>query len=566
MDLVARAIDLALLHDRGLSPEESRRVSYVGTGLPKTTRTGLTVVGLQQTYLGVPIRTAVRSVVFGLGEPPTVTGRPVAVPPGTLTVPTTPAREAAYIACRQVADRAGSKGVSRRRPRLITRFPGPEGATALTKPGFETPLTASLRLVPREDGLALAWEVRLQLEEEGARWVVLISATDAKRPKVIGEPEAVSSHAVKGLAFFPGPPSPAPRLMLFDDPSVYPSFAGGAVPTPGAWTSGDETLGNNASAEDRTGKRRRCRPDQGDLVFDPVDEIGRGIVNAFYVCNFLHDFFYLLGFDEAALNFQTVNHTGLGAGNDSVRIVVSDRQHDDRPAFFQNRLDGGRPELKLRRLGANQTALDTDVVIHEYVHGVTDRMVGDGRDERPFREQQSLALSEGYSDYFSLSIQNWYRRHSPTPAPAVWVFGGWVAGRPGTGLRYQAYGAGFQSTYGSLKAPGFPSEHDAGQVWAQTLFELADALATDANPDTGDLRAWQIVFDSLAHLHPGMDGPHFLHARDAILVELRRAAPTWTGVDPGALEANVWAVFRKRGMGPGARSSSARFSDIVEDT
>jgi extracellular elastinolytic metalloproteinase len=286
------------------------------------------------------------------------------------------------------------------------------------------------------------------------------------------------------------------------------------------------------------------------------------MVNAFYICNFMHDFFYLLGFDESKLNFQDANLPGIGKGGDPVAVRVVDERNDSKPASFFNKLDGSSPELKLRAVGPNKllTALDADIVMHEYVHGVTDRMVGDGSDERPFREEESVALAEGICDYYALSIQNWYRRE--VGDELQWTLGAWVTQRP-NGLRARAYGDDFDLTYGSLTTFDASKAHDAGQVWAQTLFELNAGLSFDDSEAEGDLRGWQTVFNSLAPLHPQLKGPHFLHARDAILAEVRRMAPTWR-IDPDRAEKAVWGVFGRRGMGPSASSPEARFKFIKE--
>ena len=49
---------------------------------------------------------------------------------------------------------------------------------------------------------------------------------------------------------------------------------------------------------------------------------GSAETHLFFLTNFLHDFFYDLGFDEAAGNFQADNFGRGGLGGDSL-IVVS---------------------------------------------------------------------------------------------------------------------------------------------------------------------------------------------------------------------------------------------------
>src|SRR5204863_8219160 len=47
------------------------------------------------------------------------------------------------------------------------------------------------------------------------------------------------------------------------------------------------------------------------------------VVNLFYWNNYMHDYLYRLGFDEAAGNFQQQNFTGQGQGGDP---VIADAQ------------------------------------------------------------------------------------------------------------------------------------------------------------------------------------------------------------------------------------------------
>lgn len=74
-------------------------------------------------------------------------------------------------------------------------------------------------------------------------------------------------------------------------------------------------------------------PDGGeDLVFNVTHDPNLGIrnnpnaaqINLFYANNFMHDFTYHLGFDEAAGNFQENNYSGEGNGSDGVNAEAFD--------------------------------------------------------------------------------------------------------------------------------------------------------------------------------------------------------------------------------------------------
>lgn len=558
-DLWARALRHALHDHRDLSPDETERVAYQPHGRPLVLGTGQTVVQLQQTFAGIPILRAVRSVRFHEQDGPRVTGHPVRITVDGLPDVTIPATEAAYAASLRVAEETGVE-VSNRRPRETAVFPHPDRPTAMRKRGFRDPITARLRLLAGDGGPTLVWQVGLEVEDEPGPWSVLVSAT-GREPEVL-RAEPLAAHVVTGPVHDLSPPTDTPGERTFPQPrEAYPHFDGGTLPA-GPWLDADRTAGNNAAVVDDHGAPFTATPGAGgDLVFAPADplDLDQARVNAFYLCNFLHDFLYLLGFDEAKGNFQERNGTEHGLGEDSVRVFVSSRS---RPAFafFVNRLDGRRPDLVLRPgPGGRHAGLDADVVLHEYTHGLTDRIVGRGVTERPFREPQSVALAEGFSDYFALTIQNHQRRKADLDP--VHAFGAWISGNP-TGLRAASYGPGFTATYGTLRNPGFDRHHDAGQVWCQTLLEVNHALGA-GDPDVGDERGWQLVFDTICRLHPGPEGPHFLHARDALYDALEQRVASW-GVDGPTTTRTVKGVFAARGMGPGAKSGSAGYDEIEE--
>ncbi len=83
-------------------------------------------------------------------------------------------------------------------------------------------------------------------------------------------------------------------------------------------------------------------PDGGaELVFDfahavdaePEDSKDAAITNLFYANNYIHDFSYLAGFDEAAGNFQENNYGNEGAGGDNVLAEAQDGTGTDNANF-----------------------------------------------------------------------------------------------------------------------------------------------------------------------------------------------------------------------------------------
>jgi large repetitive protein len=70
------------------------------------------------------------------------------------------------------------------------------------------------------------------------------------------------------------------------------------------------------------------------------------IQQLFYDLNFLHDWYYDAGFDEAAGNAQTDNFGRGGLGNDSIKAQVQDYSGFDN-ANMTTGADGGRPRMRM---------------------------------------------------------------------------------------------------------------------------------------------------------------------------------------------------------------------------
>lgn len=575
-DLLARALVHAAEHSAPGAGTGTVPPSWVPSGPASRTRSGLSVVHLRQTHGGIPVRGAGRSVRFDTGgEVVRFTGEAVTVSPTVPLRPALEARPAAYAAARHLADHVLSRDhpaiadrVSNRRPRVLHRASSPEALTTFRKIPFRDPVTASLAV--RGDGSALVWVVRFRLPPPGGAWTVLVDAERAT-PRVLAV-ERDAAHAISASVFRHDPDTrrdgdadPLPRGDVpFPLPrSAYPAFDGAVVAHPD-WCDADELTGNNAWCEDENGDGLRAVVVGEDLRFESgtPDGLDQAKVNAFYMVNHLHDFFYLLGFDETLGNFQEEIDAGAGRGRDPVLITVWGVEIPGL-AFFVTHGDGFVSELHLGTMGGRHTAFDSGVVAHEYTHGVTNRIVGGPDEVRPFRHPQSRALAEGFSDYFALTLRN--RALRADGLPEAVAYGRWISGGSATGLRNFAYDDSFPGTYAMLGDNGFERDHDAGQVWCAALLDVNRALSQGQGPDVGDELGWQLVFDSLRLLHPGPKGPTFLHARDAVLSEFRAAVEADRLSDDPALARAVEDSFTRRGMGPAAHSPSAGYRGIVED-
>ena len=85
--------------------------------------------------------------------------------------------------------------------------------------------------------------------------------------------------------------------------------------------------------------------------------------------------------------------------------------------------DGQSPTMRMGLLveSNRHTALDSEVVFHEYTHGVTNRLVGGRLDQNSLGQNQSRRMGEGWSDFFALTFHNVAR------SPDKLVLGDWRA-------------------------------------------------------------------------------------------------------------------------------------------
>ena len=118
------------------------------------------------------------------------------------------------------------------------------------------------------------------------------------------------------------------------------------------------TRGNNAYADtdlDANNIPDGNAPDGGvglvfDYVFDPSLPPGSyvpfAVTNLFYWNNIMHDVSYLYGFNEPAGNFQAMNYSGTGAGNDHVNADAQDGSGTNN-ANFATPPDGSSPRMQM---------------------------------------------------------------------------------------------------------------------------------------------------------------------------------------------------------------------------
>jgi extracellular elastinolytic metalloproteinase len=374
-------------------------------------------------------------------------------------------------------------------------------------------------------------------------------------------------------------PGKNPQRTLIDFPLGLPHYPidSGALTLPAGFphdwveSGNSKTLGNcTIAVTGNTTVSVDGTNSNGVLTFDPGDPLAQGdiqkVINIFYFCNYMHDFFYMLGFDEQHGNFQKVNFTGQGTSDDPVLA----RAHPGPvhgTANMLTRADGVRAEMNMGLIsGINRhTAFDSDVVFHEFTHGVTNRLVGGRLDALGLREGQSRGMGEGWSDYFALTIQSCLAVIQDPAAVEKVVTGDWVTKRQ-PGIRLAPYDDNYPATFGHLGTSPYDEEHNVGEIWCAALMKMNRNFAAALGDKVkGHRIGWQIVVDGLK-LTPA--NPSFLDARDAIiraLADLRNAG-SLSDADHVTLLRAAWEAFARFGMGPNASSTGATLEGVVEDT
>src|SRR5262249_718431 len=287
----------------------------------------------------------------------------------------------------------------------------------------------------------------------------------------------------------------------------------------------------------------------GLLTFNPADPIGddQKVLNIFYYCCYMHDFSYLLGFREAARNFQQDNFGRGGVGGDPV-----DARSFPGGVFgtanMSRSVDGSSPIMNMGLVTSTNrhTAFDSTVVFHEFTHGISNRRVGGGGLNN-LDAPQSGGMGEGWSDYVACTINN------------STVLGNWVLKRPG-GIRNFPYDSNYPHNFGDVgKVVGginYSEVHNMGEIWCAALLEM--------NRRADRYLGIQLVIDALP-LTPA--NPGFLDARDAILLALAHmlAAGRLDSSQRDGAWQDIWSAFAKVGMGPQAASNGAQLTGIVAD-
>ncbi len=413
----------------------------------------------------------------------------------------------------------------------------------------------------------LAWEVRVRQSDHW--WNLRI---DAVSGKVLSKNDWIVND--NDYKVFPLP-SISP-----EDPGFSPTLVNApanAIASPFGWHDTDgvagaeftDTRGNNVSAQEDTDADNNAglRPDGGaNLIFDfawdpalqpweaPNQEAA--IVNLFYWNNVIHDVFYQYGFDEASGNFQENNYGNGGSGADSVQADAQDGSGINN-ANFATPPDGQKPRMQMFLWDKTSPQRDGDlentIIIHEYGHGISNRLVGGPSNVNCLGNAEQMG--EGWSDWLALVMTALESEHGASARG----IGPYVLGQPpeGQGIRPARYTTDMTEnayTYGDIGNLSIP--HGVGFVWATMLWEMEWKLIEQYGFDDvytgngGNNLAIQLVIDGMKFTNCN---PGFVDARNAILL----ADQTNNG---GANQCLIWEAFAKRGLGFSADQGSTSSS------
>lgn len=267
---------------------------------------------------------------------------------------------------------------------------------------------------------------------------------------------------------------------------------------------------------------------------DVIENQAAAIQNIFYFTNLIHDELYQLGFTETAGNFQEINFTTGVGQSDAIVVEVQFQAGSSSPPFnnaqFTNTPDGTSPRMRMFLFNLSSpyrdAALDSDIIWHEYGHGLTIRMIGG------FGSVVSVAVAEGASDALAILMTN------------DDVVGEYANNNPG-GSRSEPY-TGYSRTLGDYE--GDPDDpHKDGEIYAAAIWRLWEIF--QENDLSLDLLLNNFV-DGMNFIPPG---PDYVDMRDGLLM-----------ASSEAIDCHVWKAFADFGMGEGAAFNAGSITESFD--
>jgi hypothetical protein len=278
-----------------------------------------------------------------------------------------------------------------------------------------------------------------------------------------------------------------------------------------------------------------------------------------------------IGFTRTAGNFEAVDSDAVqGQSDDGANTAngLPDADHVDN-ANMNTPPDGTPPIMQMYLFLQDDLFLagnsgdESDIVYHEYTHGLSNRLVVDANGNSTLGNVQAGSMGEAWSDWYAMDYLMNAGLEKDTSTVGDVLFGKYITaggtlrsepldctvGAPATACPGTAGAGSGGYTYGDfgrISARG-AEVHADGEIWAQTLWDLRKAI--------GSKKAESLVTRAM-ELSPA--NPSYLDERNSIL-----AADLV--VNGGKLGKTIWKVFAHRGMGYFAAAVDGNDAQPVED-
>ncbi len=353
-------------------------------------------------------------------------------------------------------------------------------------------------LYPVRDKLRSAWRVRIHRTQPRAEFIAYVNARTGKLIDYYDNLAWATGH---GRVFLPHP--------MARDPHFEPLDEDGEVrrPTPESYAkvilSG--LLGNGhldgKRASTRLTKDRVCRRHH-DFTMD-AHRHGFEEVSAYYHV------------DRAIAYVESLGYTG------SRRIFKEALAIDARGTKDDNSWYSPGQRTLTFGLGDVDDAEDGETVLHEFGHALQDAICPDFG-----QSPQAAAMGEGFGDYLAASTFESEKSARYRHTVMAWD-GALFEGAPPCVRRVDS-----PRSYETFDHAKNADEHDNGEIWAATLWEVRELL--------GRHQADQAIIDS----HFQLDGfTTFARGARAILDADRN-------LFGGAHQTPLKRIFHRRGIGP----------------
>src|SRR4051812_437803 len=365
-------------------------------------------------------------------------------------------------------------------------------------------------------------------------------------------------------------------------------------PKVGAYPSGDEIPASNQGTRtwayhvqaNTTTSNRNCSPKfpctwNSSQANSWKANLKQNATQVYYYLNNFHDHLLAdpIGFNEAAGNFELVNSTHHGRGNDPVLGQIDDgantaggfpdQDHADN-ANMDTPADGHSPTMQMYLFPANTLSNanpdsnggdEAAIVYHEYTHGLSGRLVTTPNGVPALNTFQSASMGEAWSDWYAMDYLVGEGFEKDTSTPGDVMLGYYSGGGRTQPIRTEGMdcppsqskplcrGAGNAGpggyTLGDMgkiaRGPFgvFPQGHADGEIWGQTLWQIRQRLTASLGQAAGRNRAEDIITRAMELSPPN---PSMIDMRNAVLQA--------DEVEAGGHDRDLlWSVFASRGMG-----------------